>query len=71
MAAKSTERRNALNREMAAAKRAAGIGYVTRVHTDDWLARLAEIPPDNRDLTARAFGDPVFERSALALRQAR
>ena len=28
-------------------------------------ARLAEIPPDTRSLTARAFGDPIFERSAL------
>lgn len=28
-------------------------------------ALKASIPDDNRDKTARLFGDPVFERSAL------
>lgn len=32
---------------------------------DEIEARLAEIPDDRRDLTARICGDPVFERSAL------
>ena len=32
----------------------------------DFEARLAEIPPDTRDLTGRLMGDPVYERSALA-----
>lgn len=27
---------------------------------------LASIPKDTRDLTARIFGDPIYERSALA-----
>lgn len=31
-------------------------------------ARLAEIPPDTRSLTARTFGDPLPGRSALAQR---
>lgn len=35
----------------------------------DWFARLAEIPPDTRTLTQRAFGDPLPERSALYRRQ--
>lgn len=32
---------------------------------DQIAARLAEIPEDRRSKTGRAFGDPVFERSAL------
>ncbi|PQA72198.1 hypothetical protein C3731_17515 [Brucella oryzae] len=32
---------------------------------DQLAARLAEIPADRRSKTARVFGDPVFERSAL------
>lgn len=32
----------------------------------DVAARLAEIPPDTRDLTGRLFGDPLPGRSALA-----
>lgn len=31
----------------------------------EYEARLAEIPEDRRSKTARVFGDPVFERSAL------
>lgn len=30
-----------------------------RVSREDWLARLAEIPDDTRDLTARVLGDPL------------
>ena len=32
---------------------------------EDYMARLAEIPKDDRGLTARIFGDPIFSRSAL------
>lgn len=39
-----------------------------RPEASDVMARLAEIPPDTRCLTARLLGDPVFERSALAMR---
>lgn len=31
----------------------------------DVMARLAEIPPDTRSITARLFGDPLPGRSAL------
>lgn len=34
--------------------------------TAEYDARLAEVPPDHRDLTGIICGDPVFERSALA-----
>ena len=37
---------------------------------DDAMARLAEIPPDTRGLTARTFGDPIPGRSALDRRNA-
>jgi hypothetical protein len=30
-----------------------------RVTREDWYARLAEIPDDTRDLTARVCGDPI------------
>lgn len=30
-----------------------------RVSQEDWFARLAEIPDDTRDLTARVLGDPI------------
>lgn len=37
---------------------------------DITLDRLrSEIPPDDRDLTARVFGDPPSQRSALYRRQ--
>jgi hypothetical protein len=36
----------------------------------DTMARLAEIPPDDRGLTARLMGDPLPGRSALHKRQA-
>jgi hypothetical protein len=35
----------------------------------DAAARLAEVPPDDRSLTARMFGDPLRGRSALDKRQ--
>jgi len=34
----------------------------------DWLARIAEVPPDQRGLTALIAGDPLPARSALARR---
>lgn len=33
---------------------------------DDAAVLMAQIPADTRNLTQRCFGDPVFERSALA-----
>lgn len=36
---------------------------------EDAAARLAEIPPDTRSLTARLAGDPLPGRSALDKRQ--
>jgi hypothetical protein len=37
-----------------------------RVTRAEFAARLAELPNDDRDLTARVLGDPVFARSAAA-----
>lgn len=60
------ERRNQLNREVAAAKKAAGLTYpVNKIPREVWEARIAEIPQDTRDLTARICGDPLRGRSAL------
>lgn len=56
--------------ETMALKRAAGLGRIVEsssVHADA-VARIAEIPRDDRNLTQRAFGDPVPARSALAQR---
>jgi len=39
-----------------------------RVTKEERAARLAEIPQDTRNLTQLVFGDPVYERSALARR---
>jgi Helix-turn-helix domain len=39
-----------------------GLGGVKR---EEFMARLAEIPPDTRDLTARTFGDPLPGRRAI------
>ncbi len=39
-----------------------------RVPVEDWNQRIAEIPDDRRDLTGKMLGDPLFERSALAMR---
>ncbi len=43
-------------------------GSVAREVRIDGAARLAEIPPDTRDITGRAFGDPLPGRSALCRR---
>ncbi|TIO15612.1 MAG: hypothetical protein E5X86_19780 [Mesorhizobium sp.] len=58
--------RDAMNREMSSNKAAAGVTFLHgRVDESVAAARLAEIPPDTRDLTQRVCGDPIFERSAL------
>lgn len=41
-----------------------------KVDHDTFAARLAEIPPDTRNLTGVVFGDPLPGRSALARRHA-
>lgn len=41
-----------------------------RPRNDEIAQRLAEIPPDTRDFTARQFGDPLPGRSALDRRRA-
>lgn len=61
--------RNATNREMAAARKSAGLTYHagkrgTQIEAD-WLRQMAAIPADTRDLTARICGDPLPGRSAL------
>ena len=38
--------------------------HARRMDPDEVAARLAEIPPDTRDLTARLCGDPLPARSA-------
>lgn len=55
-------------REVSANRRAAGLrshAYVARPDERDVAARLAEIPPDTRNLTQRLCGDPLPMRSAL------
>jgi hypothetical protein len=58
--------RDRANREMSASKRAAGVTFLHgRVDEKVAAARLAEIPPDTRNLTQRIAGDPLPGRSAL------
>lgn len=60
------ERLNQVNREVSAAKKAAGLTYPTgKIPREVWEARLAEIPQDVRNLTQRICGDPLPGRSAL------
>lgn len=60
------ERRNRLNREVSAAKKAAGLTYFSGRSTEQSAYRLMDlIPADTRDLTARICGDPLPGRSAL------
>jgi hypothetical protein len=66
--------RNATNREMAAARKAAGLTYHagkrgTQIEAD-WRRQMAAIPDDTRDLTARICGDPLPGRSALDMARA-
>lgn len=44
---------------------AGGLPDRVRQYQADAAARVAEIPPDTRDLTARFFGDPLPGRRAL------
>lgn len=65
------QRRNEMNREATANRKAAGIvlGLDTGVRAD--AERLmAQIPADTRTVTARLFGDPLPGRSALDQRGA-
>jgi hypothetical protein len=58
--------------EVMAAKRAAGLKNLaghSHIHKDA-LRLMDEVPQDTRDLTARLFGDPLPQRSALAQRNA-
>lgn len=53
--------RNAINRELTASKRAAGIKAPT--HSDrsadaEWMRQMALVSHDARDLTGRLMGDP-------------
>lgn len=56
----SKQKRNELARRVSAATKAAGSHYVPiKVTAEEYAARLAEIPPDSRSLTARICGDPI------------
>lgn len=67
------EYRERVNLKIRAYRREVGInGRPVRVQTeagkpkpDDVASRLAEIPDDNRSLTARTFGDPLPGRRAI------
>lgn len=60
------DKQRAYERQVSADKQAAGLRYLTgRVTKEVADARIAEIPADTRGLTARTFGDPIYERSAL------
>lgn len=63
---------DAEKRAATASKKAAGIGLLGLggPRGEELEARLAEIPPDTRCLTARFFGDPLPGRSALDRRSA-
>jgi hypothetical protein len=64
-------RRNEMNREVSANKRAAG-QYASRPGTKinaEWLRQMASFPEDTRTLTGRLAGDPLPGRSALDRRQ--
>lgn len=63
-------KRDAQNREVSAARTAAGLRFmVGRIEVDEQARKLmAFIPTDTRDLTARICGDPLPGRSALDLR---
>lgn len=65
----NTRRVNVMTKEMAAARRAAGLVRVADQHAcaahRDWLRQLPLIPDDTRSLSARLLGDPLPGRSAL------
>lgn len=63
-------KRNELDKEVSAARMAAGLTFMVGRRDVEEQARklMAFIPSDTRDLTARIFGDPLPGRSALDLR---
>ena len=64
-------RRDEINREMSANRRAAGLGHVSGLRThQDAMRLMARIPQDTRDLTARICGDPLPGRRAIDRRSA-
>lgn len=70
--AKYKARRSDEMREMTRLRRQAGLSErEVFPNPADVAARLAEIPPDTRNLTARVCGDPIPGRSALDLRPTR
>lgn len=63
--------RNAMNREMSAARKQAGLTYHAARDSEaerGWREQLPLMPPDTRNLTARICGDPLPGRSALDMR---
>lgn len=70
---KSQRERMAVEREVSAAKKAAGLTYHAGHRETEaergWRRQLPFIPSDTRNLTSRICGDPIFERSALYRRQ--
>jgi hypothetical protein len=67
--AKCKIQRRADMREMTRLRRQAGLSErEVFPNATDLAARLAEIPPDTRSLTARICGDPIPGRRALDLR---
>ena len=61
------QERDAVNREMTASKRKAGLvwGRADSRAERDWLRQIETMPVDTRGLTARFCGDPLPGRSAL------
>jgi hypothetical protein len=45
--------------------RSANPGVMRSYVKSEPIENVPPVPPDTRGLTARAFGDPIFERSAL------
>lgn len=65
------DKKRAEEKAASATKAAAGLRYyVERFDRETLEERLAEIPADTRNLTARICGDPLPGRSALDRRQA-
>lgn len=64
-------KRRELDKEISRTKLEAGLRFMTgRVSQETLEARLAEIPEDTRDLTARLMGDPLPGRRAIDRREA-
>jgi hypothetical protein len=71
---KSQRERMAIQREVSAAKKAAGlthhVGHRETEAEMGWRRQLPFMPSDTRNLTARVCGDPLPGRSALDRRSA-